>query len=507
MAEGYVELKAVSKSYGGVPALTNVDFRCESGRVHAILGENGAGKSTLMKLLAGVIQPDTGTISIGGQTVRFSSPREAAERGTVCMFQELSLMPHLSVRDNIVLAAPRTRMGLMQRGVYREAREALDLVGARSIPLDARVSSLSLSERQLVEIAKALFRKPRLLILDEATSALTSELVEKVFGVLKMLKERGVAILFISHRMHEVDAIADRISVFRNGRHIETFDVGMRTTDEIVRLMIGRSLEELFPPRRPPVPDTAPIVLDVSKVGWHGQLVDVSLAARAGEIVGLGGLDAQGQQQIMHAIYGVLRGVTGRIALNGRALSGLKPPRLKQSDIGLALVPEDRKTEGLIPGMSVAQNLRLAALGRAPFGLLDLNGNIEGRIRELIERLALTYNSLDDPVEALSGGNQQKVVLAKWLVLSPKCLLLMDPTRGIDLPTKAQIYRLLTDLAAEGMAVMLQSTDYEELIHLCDRVYVFYRGRVAKELKGDHLSADALVAASMNVHIHAEAQS
>jgi ribose transport system ATP-binding protein len=193
--------------------------------------------------------------------------------------------------------------------------------------------------------------------------------------------------------------------------------------------------------------------------------------------------------------------------LNGRALGGLKPPRVKQPDIGLALVPEDRKTEGLIPSMSVAQNLRLAALGRAPFGLLDLNGNIEGRIHELIERLALTYNSLDDPVEALSGGNQQKVVLAKWLVLSPKCLLLMDPTRGIDLPTKAQIYRLLTDLAAEGMAVILQSTDYEELIHLCDRVYVFYRGRVAKELSGDQLSADALVAASMNVHIHAEAQS
>ena len=506
MAEGYVELKGVSKSYGGVPALTDVDFRCEPGRVHAILGENGAGKSTLMKLLAGVIQPDTGTISIGGQTVRFSSPREAAEQGTVCMFQELSLMPHLSVRDNIVLGAPRTRMGLMQRGVYREAREALDLVGARSIPLDARVSSLSLSERQLVEIAKALFRKPKLLILDEATSALTSELVEKVFGVLKMLKERGVAILFISHRMHEVDTIADRISVFRNGRHIETFDVGMRTTDEIVRLMIGRSLEELFPPRRPPVADTAATVLDVSGVSWQSQLADVSLTARAGEIVGLGGLDAQGQQQIMHAIFGVLRGVTGRITLNGRRLNGLKPPRLKQSDIALALVPEDRKTEGLIPSMSVAQNMRLAALGRAPFGLLDLNGNIEARLHELIERLALTYGSLDDPVATLSGGNQQKVVLAKWLVLSPKCLLLMDPTRGIDLPTKAHIYRLLTELAAGGMAVLLQSTDYEELIHLCDRVYVFYRGRVAKELMGDHLSADALVAASMNVNLHAEAR-
>lgn len=507
MADRYVELKAVSKSYGGVPALTDVDFRCEPGHVHAILGENGAGKSTLMKLLAGVIQPDTGTISIGGEMVRFSSPREAAEQGTVCMFQELSLMPHLSVGDNIVLAAPRTRMGLMEHSVYREAREALDLVGGKSIPLGARVSGLSLSERQLVEIAKAVFRKPKLLILDEATSALTSELVETVFGVLKTLKEQGAAILFISHRMHEVDAIADRISVFRNGRHIETFDVGARTTDEIVGLMIGRSLEELFPPPRPPVADTAPPVLDVSDVSWQNQLVDVSFVARAGEIVGLGGLDAQGQQQIMHAIFGVLRGVTGRITLNGKQLNGLKPPRVKQSDIGLALVPEDRKTEGLIPSMSVAQNMRLAALGRAPFGMLGLNGNNEARLQELIERLALTYGSLDDPVATLSGGNQQKVVLAKWLVLSPKCLLLMDPTRGIDLPTKAQIYKLLTELAAEGMAIVLQSTDYEELIHLCDRVYVFYRGKVAKELQGDHLSADALIAASMNVHLHAEAQS
>jgi ribose transport system ATP-binding protein len=506
MAKGYVELKSVSKSYGGVPALTEVDFCCASGHVHAILGENGAGKSTLMKLLAGVIQPDQGTISIGGQMARFFSPRDAARHGIVCMFQELSLMPHLSVGDNIVLAAPRTRMGLMQRSAYREAREALDQVGAASIALDTRVSNLSLSERQLVEIAKALFRKPRLLILDEATSALTSELVEKVFAVLRVLKERGVAILFISHRMHEVDAIADRISVFRNGRHIETFEVGAHTTDEIVGLMIGRSLEELFPPRRPPVPDTARIVLDVSQVSWQNQLANVSLVARAGEIVGLGGLDAQGQQQIMHAIFGVLRSVTGRITLNGQQLNGLKPPRLKRADLGLALVPEDRKTEGLIPRMSVAQNMRLAALARAPFGLLDLNREVEARLHGLIERLALTYGSLDDPVTTLSGGNQQKVVLAKWLVLAPKCLLLMDPTRGIDLPTKAQIYRLLTDLAAEGMAVILQSTDYEELIHLCDRVYVFYRGKVARELKGEQLSADALVSASMNVHLNAGAQ-
>jgi ribose transport system ATP-binding protein len=505
MTAPFVALKSVSKAYGGVPALAEVDFHCEAGLVHAVLGENGAGKSTLMKLLAGVIAPDAGAILVDGASVRFASPREAARRGIVCMFQELSLLPHLSVGDNIVLSAPSGRFGLIAPAAYREARAKLDLVGASAIALSARVADLSLAERQLVEIAKALYRQPKLLILDEATSALTSELVETVFGVLRDLKKQGVAILFISHRMHEVDAIADRISVFRNGRHIETFDVGARTPDEVIGLMIGRSLEELFPPRDTPVAANAPVMLDVEGLSWNGQLDDARIHVRKGEIVGLGGLDAQGQQQLMQAVFGVLRKVEGRVTLDGKSISGISPARAKRPDVGLAFVPEDRKTEGLVLALSVADNLRLAALSRAPFGVLAFDGEREARIRALIDRLALVCASLDDPVATLSGGNQQKVVLAKWLALSPKCLLLMDPTRGIDLPTKAQIYRLLRDLAREGLAVVLQSTDYEELIHLCDRVYVFYRGRVARELTGADLTADALIAASMNVPLGAGA--
>jgi ribose transport system ATP-binding protein len=499
MAEPLVRLKSVSKSYGGVPALTDVDFHCEAGLIHAILGENGAGKSTLMKLLAGVIQPDSGEIAVSGRMIRLASPREAAQRGIVCMFQELSLMPHLSVGDNIVISSPQTRFGLLRRAAYDEARVMLDRVGARAISLWARVSELSLAQQQLVEIAKALFRKPRLLILDEATSALTSELVETVFGVLRELRKQGVAVLFISHRMHEVDAIADRTSVFRNGRHIATFDVGTRSAKEVIDLMIGRSLEELFPRRCVALSDDAPVVLKVSDLGWNGQLRDVNLHVRKGEIVGLGGLDGQGQQHLMHAVFGVLRKVSGQVEVNGKRINGILPSQAKRADVGLALVPEDRKTEGLILEMSVKENLRLAALSRAPFGILGLDTESEQKIRRLTDRLSLTCGSFDSAVATLSGGNQQKVVLAKWLALSPKCLLLMDPTRGIDLPTKAQIYRLLRQLAAEGLAVVLQSTDYEELIHLCDRVYVFYNGRTVKQLTGHELTPNALIAASMNV--------
>lgn len=494
-----VEMAGVSKSYGGVPALSAVDWHCEAGTIQAILGENGAGKSTLMKLLSGVIQPDAGTLSIEGRPVVLASPGDAVERGIVCMFQELSLMPHLSVGDNMVLAAPKTRFGVLQRSAWQAAREALDRVGADHIPLAARISLLTLAERQLVEIAKAILRRPRLLILDEATSALTSELVRKVFRVVRELRDQGTAVLFISHRMYEVDELADTISVFRNGRHIDTFAAGRHTHDEIIGMMIGQPLAELFPPPPPPVTNDNEPVLSARNIRWNGQLDGIDLEVRPGEIIGLGGLDGQGQQQIMHALYGVLNGMQGEVRVAGRKIARPSPSRMKRRAIGMALVPEDRKTEGLITAMSIADNLRLPSLGRVPLGLLGPGLALDRTLAGLIERLALSYRHLTDPVDTLSGGNQQKVVLAKWLALSPRCLLLMDPTRGIDVKTKAQIYHLLHDLAREGLAIILQSTDYEELINLCNRVYVFYCGRINRQLSGATLTADALLAASMNL--------
>ena len=383
-----VQLTDVSKSYGAVPALADVSLSIEPGVVHAILGENGAGKSTLMKLLAGVIEPDKGLIAVEGVPRHFSSPWDAAGFGIVCMFQELSLMPHLTVSDNLLLGDGGPALKFIGRRPRLAARSALDSIGGDHIPSWALIADLPLADRQLVEIAKAVHRKPRLLILDEATSALTAERVEKVFQVIRNLRDAGAAVLFISHRMHEIDAVADRISVFRNGRHVETFTAGSRSRDEMIGLMIGQPLTELFPRRAPsPSPDTAPL-LSCRGLRWEPALDGVDLDVRPGEIIGLGGLDGQGQQHVMHAIFGVLRNLGGEITLSGRPLSAITPRQAKAPGVDIALVPEDRKTEGLILDMSIADNLRLAALGRKAFGLVSAADPSDAAIARLIEGAA-----------------------------------------------------------------------------------------------------------------------
>lgn len=499
-----IELSGITKTYGPVTALKNVDFACAAGTIHAILGENGAGKSTLMKLLAGVIAPTAGEIRLDGKAVQFAGPRDAADHGLVCMFQELSLMPNLTVGNNIVLSRPQSRFGFLRRSGYQQARACLDRIGAGQIALDRPVHELTLAERQLVEIAKALYQQPRLLILDEATSALGADAVEKVFSVVRELRDAGTCVLFISHRFHEVHSLADKISVFRNGSHVQTFAAGAVDHDGIVALMIGQSLEQLFPPPRPPVADSDAPLLSVRDMRWADELKDVSFDVRPGEIYGLGGLEGHGQQRVLEAVFGVLRGVCGKVEIAGKAFARRTPFRSKAEHIGIAFIPEDRKTEGMIPSMSIADNMRLAGLGRD--GLLTQDNQVrEAHYKALLHRLDLVYGSLEDPVASLSGGNQQKVLLAKWLALNPRCLLLLDPTRGIDVKTKAQIYHLLSDLAEAGMAIVLQSTDYEELVHLCDRVAVFYHGSIARELAGGTLTPTNLISAAMGLSGNAHA--
>ena len=495
------QMSGIDKRYGGVRALEGVDLSVRAGRIHAVLGENGAGKSSLIKCMSGVVQPDAGTMALDGRPVRFASPAAANAAGVVCIFQELSLVPDLSVADNILISNPPRRFGMIDRRRQRSMAEAaLARAGGESIHPMALVKDLPLSRRQIVEIAKALARDPRLLILDEATSALTASDVATVFRVLKDLRRQGLALVYISHRMQEIAELADECSVFRNGRHVATFEAGTRSDDDVVRMMIGRDYSHVFPPKPPALPAEAPPVLEVRHLTWTDVLTDISLDVRAGEIVGLGGLDGQGQRELLLALFGVLRGTTGEVRIEGRPSSIGSPSAAKDARHGLALIPEDRKTEGLMLPMTVGQNLSFASLDRlSRAGVLDRPAERRA-IDEMLRLLAIkTADTEITPVGALSGGNQQKVVIAKWLMNAPRIILLNDPTRGIDVGTKQEIYRLLRQLADGGAAILLYSTDYAELIGCCDRVLVLYDGTIKRELAGPDITEHALVASALNI--------
>ena len=494
-----LELRGVAKRYGGVRALEEVDFACRAGSIHAVLGENGAGKSTLIKIISGVVQPDTGEIRLGGEPVRFAGPGAANRSGIVAIFQELSLVPDLSVADNVCLSDPPRRFGLIDRRAQRRrAAEYLARLGCGDLDPDTRIKDLPLSRRQLVEIAKALALRPRLLILDEATSALTAADVELVFGLLHQLRRENLALLYISHRMHEIAALADTCSVFRNGRHVETFAQGTRTEEEIVRLMIGRDITQVYPPK--PQRNVVPArCLEVADLNWGERLSGLSFAVGKGEIVGLGGLDGQGQRELMLALFGVLRGVEGRVMLDGQAYEAKGPAHAKSAACGMALVPEDRKTEGLLLPMAVRDNLTLAALGGlGRLGVVDQEAE-ERAVEEMIRRLRIKVGDPGDPVGTLSGGNQQKVVIGKWLLTRPRVILLNDPTRGIDVGTKQELYTLMRELADAGAAILFYSTDYDELIGCCDRVLILYDGRIVRVLEGAEITEHAIVASSLNI--------
>ena len=494
-----LELRGVAKRYGGVRALEEVDFACSSGSIHAVLGENGAGKSTLIKIISGVVQPDVGEIRLAGEPVRFAGPSAANRAGIVAIFQELSLVPDLSVADNVCLSDPPRRFGLIDRRAQRRrAAEYLGRLGCGDLDPETRVKDLPLSRRQLVEIAKALALKPRLLILDEATSALTAADVELVFGLLHQLRRENLALLYISHRMHEIAALADTCSVFRNGRHVETFSHGTRSEEEIVRLMIGRDITQVYPPK--PQRNAPPAsCLQVSRLGWGERLSDLTFAVGKGEIVGLGGLDGQGQRELMLALFGVLRGVEGEITLEGRPYHATSPAHAKSSTCGMALVPEDRKTEGLLLPMAVRDNLTLAALGGlGRMGIVD-GGAEDKAVDEMIRRLRIKLGDPGDAVGTLSGGNQQKVVIGKWLLTRPRVILLNDPTRGIDVGTKQELYALMRELADAGAAILFYSTDYDELVGCCDRVLILYDGRIVRVLEGSEITEHAIVASALNI--------
>ena len=501
-----VDMIGVSKSYGGVHAVREVDFSIRPGEVHALLGENGAGKSTLMKVLCGEVSGYRGEIRIGGQPVTLSSPVDAQRAGIAMIHQELDLVPALSIAENVFLGRePRTRLRTVD--VRRMVRDTTRLLARAGVRLDPRrpVEQLRTGEQQLVTIAKALSLDARILIMDEPTSALSSHEVEQLFGVISELRGAGTGIVYISHRMDEIGRVADRATVLRNGSVVAEFDARSMTAAEASEAMVGRPLHQMFrtSAHRPVV--EAEELLRVEDLvviprrprAGRRDPAGISLRVRRGEIVGLAGLLGSGRTELLETLFGVgLKGRwSGRVLLAGQPV---RPTGPRQAlGLGIAFVPEDRRIAGLALEHSVLANTVLSVVGRiARLGVVSRSTE-QALTRQTTERLSVKLASLNSPVGSLSGGNQQKVVLGRGLLTEPTLLLLDEPTRGVDIGAKAEIYRLLGQIASQGVGVLLASSEPAELIGICDRVVVLRGGRSVRELDTDGVSEAALLAAAM----------
>ncbi len=474
---------AVRKAYGPTVAVADVSFSVAAGTVHALLGENGAGKSTLVKLLSGLVQPDAGHIEIFDKAVRFGSPRQAHRAGVQTAFQELTLIPDLTVAENLLLPyQPRSRLGLLRiRHAEATAAAHLAKLGLDDISPRAIVRELDLSIRQKIEIARVVLREPRILLLDEPTSTLSGKDIDWLGGLIAGLKSAGATIVFISHRLAEVRAFCDGLTVLRNGRSVGGFAVGSVTDDEIVTRIIGRSIEAIFPPRphfdasRSPVLRTAGLSA--------GRMHDVSLSLRPGEILGVAALQGMGQSDLFRALFGDIPIAGGTVEIGGVPAAFRSPRDAIDAAVGISFVPEERKTEGLFLKLDGCANTTLPVIGRfAKFGIIDVAAE-RRTVAAALDRVKVDERALFAPARAFSGGNQQKLVLARCLVAGSRLLLLFDPTRGVDIGTKHEIYALIAAFAASGGSVLLYSTEAAEIVHLSHRVLVIYAGRIVRELE------------------------
>jgi ribose transport system ATP-binding protein len=497
-----IEVQRVNKRFGNTVALRDASFICQHGSIHGLLGENGAGKSTLIKILAGVLRPDAGTIQLEGDAASFQSPTEAAKKGIVPVFQELSLLADLTVAQNIFISnPPLNRLGIINSKSLKERTLALCAeLGFEHLDPNALIREIPLAQRQLVEIAKAFSQNPKVLILDEGTSALSVQDVKPVFEAARRMRDAGRAVIFISHRMSEVEEIADTLTIFRDGKDVGSFPIGAVSYAEMVQLMIGRKLDQVFPPK-PAAREKRKPLLEVDELSWEPTLHQIRLRLDEGEIIGLGGLDGQGQGELLQALFGVLRGVHGKIRIDGKPTRIMSPSNATNKQNRMALIPEDRKTEGLILPMSIADNAILAVIDKllSHFGLVD-KAKERTAVREVIGQMQVKAASPHLPVSSLSGGNQQKVVIGKWLLTDAKIYLLHDPTRGIDVGTKQEIYQLIRELADNGAGILLFSTELSELVGLADRVLVLYEGRIFRELIGSEITEENIVSAALGLN-------
>jgi ribose transport system ATP-binding protein len=498
MAEGLLEVAGISKAYAGNPAVQEVDLTLQAGRVHALVGENGAGKSTLAKIISGGIPYDSGSLRYNGRSYRPLSPVEAQKAGIVTVQQELSLSPFLPVYQNLWLGHERLHGGFLVR--MRKLRQRSAELCARydaDLDINQWASDLSLEGQQVVEILKALALDPRVVLLDEPTSALGAANTRWLLALIRGLKNRGCAILFISHRMSEILDIADDITVLKDGRKVKTVERGDVTEADIIRMMVGRDLKDIFPPKLPVDSlNSLPVLLSVDRL--HAESVHgVSFSIRQGEVVGLAGLEGQGQHELLLALFGLRPVQSGAITLSSGGTLAHSPTSSIRN--GIAFVPVDRRTEGVILPLSVTENIALSTLNRrSRMGWVKVKMEQE-LVRETIRDLAIRTPGPNAPVEFLSGGNQQKVALGKWLAARPRILLLDDPTRGVDIETRQDIYYRIRELASRGVGILLNSTDTIEVVGICDRVFVMYEGKIALELVGSQITEEGIVSAAVGL--------
>lgn len=487
-----LELVGVYKRFGAVQALQDVDLALVAGEVHALVGENGAGKSTLVKILAGVHRPDRGRLLLHGHEMRFSGPAAARAAGIAVIYQEPTLFPDLSVAENIFMGRQPLRFGrrIDRVEMHRRVRDLMQRLGVPLDP-DRPARGMSIADQQIVEIAKALSLDAQVVVMDEPTAALSAAEVDRLFAVVRALQAAGTGVLFVSHRLSELFAISQSVTVMRDGRRVFSGALSGLSTSELVRRMVGRTLDEFYPKQEAPLGAVAMSVRGLTRVGIF---TDVTFDVHHGEIVGLAGLVGAGRSEVARAIFGIDRRDFGDVIVEGRSLPVASPPAAMNA--GVAFVPEDRHEQGLVMALSIARNVSLASLARLRRGPFILSADERKLAATWADRLKLKYQRLTDPASMLSGGNQQKVVLGKWLARRPSVLIVDEPTRGIDVGTKQEVHRLLSDLASQGVAILMISSELPEVLGMADRVLVMHEGRLAATISRADATEEAVMLAA-----------
>lgn len=485
----HITMRNIHKAFGKNEVLTGVDFELLPGEVHALMGENGAGKSTMMNVLTGLHKRDKGTITINDQEHYFANPKEVEQQGIAFIHQEMNIWPEMTVLENLFIGKElRSKLGLLKMNEMRKlAKEQFSKL-AVSISLDEKAGNCSVGEQQMIEIAKALMTNAEVIVMDEPTAALTEREIQHLFDVINTLRKRNVSIVYISHRMEEIFTIYDRITVMRDGKTVDTKPIPETNFDEVVRKMVGRELKDRFPARNVSVGD---VVLEVKNLTRKGEFHNVSFSERRGEIVGVSGLMGAGRTEIMRSIFGLAHPDSGEVWMNGEQINIRVPSQAVEKGIGF--ITEDRKVEGLVLDFSIRENIALSNLKSfSPKGIIDQKNEAEF-VKLLIDRLRIKTESAETSARSLSGGNQQRVVIAKWIGIGPKVLILDEPTRGVDVGAKRKIYQLMNELTKRGVAIIMVSSELPEVLGMSDRILVIHEGHISGELTKEEATQEKIM--------------